>query len=137
MPALKARVSPRHGPTHRPINVDHSALQWTWSGCIRMFNKHIGVVMKAKSLAALLVASSASLAAPAFAGGDGQSSFYRTDVGAPVSQRGHAAQTKAVARAHGSSVGGTRSGVGGEESVKPQSGRRAPTDSIDPMYRGG
>src|SRR5260370_42690925 len=59
---LSLFVSARHGPTHRPINVDHSASQWTRSGCIRMFNRLIGVVMKAKSIAALLVASSASLA---------------------------------------------------------------------------
>jgi hypothetical protein len=102
-----------------------------------MFNKLIGVVMKAKSIAALLVASSASLAAPAFAGGYGQTSVYRTDVGAPVSQRGQTAQTKAAAEGQGSVVDGSRSGVGGDESVRSQSGRRAPADSIDPMYRGG
>ncbi|KAA1000885.1 hypothetical protein FVF58_39705 [Paraburkholderia panacisoli] len=93
--------------------------------------------MKAKSLAVLLVASCASLAAPAFAGGDGQTSLYRADVGSPVSHRGHAVQTKAAVKAHGSAVDGSRSGVGGAESGKSQSGRRAPADSIDPMYRGG
>jgi len=102
-----------------------------------MFNRLIGVVMKAKSIAALLVASSASLTAPAFAGGYGQSSFDCTDVGAPVSQRGQTAQTKATAEGQGSAVDGNRSGVGGDESVRSQSGRRAPADSIDPMYRGG
>jgi hypothetical protein len=109
-----------------------------------MLNKLIGVVMKAKSIAALLVASSALLAAPAFAGGYGQTSFDRTDVGARVSQRGQTAQTKATAEGPGSAVDGNRSGVGGDdsgvggdESVRSQSGRRAPADSIDPMYRGG
>ena len=85
-----------------------------------MFNRLIGVVMKAKSIAALLVASSASLAAPAFAGGYGQTSVYRTDVGAPVSQRGQTAQTKAAAEGQGSVVDGSRSGVGGDESVRSQ-----------------
>jgi hypothetical protein len=102
-----------------------------------MFNKLIGVIMKAKSIATLLVASAVSLAAPAFAGGYGQTSVSRTDVDAPASQRGQAAQTKAASEGQGSAVDGNHSGVGGAESVKSQSGRRAPADSIDPMYRGG
>jgi hypothetical protein len=102
-----------------------------------MFNKLIGVVMKAKSVAALLVASSALLAVPAFAGGNDPTSPYRNDVGVSVSHRGHSAQTKAAAEGHGSVVNGNHGGVGGSEPGKSQSGRRAPGDSINPMYRGG
>jgi hypothetical protein len=100
-----------------------------------MFNKLIGVVMKAKSIAALLVASCASVAAPAFAGGYGQTLCDST--GAPVSQRGQTAKAKATAYGQHSVIDRNRSGVGGAESGRSQSGRRAPSDSIDPMYRGG
>ena len=62
--------------------------------------------MKAKSIATLLVASAVSLAAPAFAGGYGQTSVSRTDVDAPVSQRGQAAQTKAASEGQGSAAEG-------------------------------
>ena len=54
--------------------------------------------MKAKPIAALLVASSALLVAPAFAGGNGQTSSDRNDVGASVSHRGQTAHTKARGR---------------------------------------
>ena len=43
--------------------------------------------------AAVLVAASAALTAPAFAGGYGPAPFYRPSVGAPASQRGQSAQT--------------------------------------------
>ena len=55
--------------------------------------------MKTKILAALLVAASATLAAPAFASGYGPAPFYRPTVGAPASQRGESAQTVAAERA--------------------------------------
>ncbi len=93
--------------------------------------------MKARSIAVLLVASSASMAAPAFAGGNDQTSSYRSDVAASVAHRGQTAQAKAAAEGHGSVVDVNHSGVGGAEPVKSQSGRRAPGDSINPMYRGG
>ena len=93
--------------------------------------------MKARPIAALLVASSALLVAPAFAVGDDQTSSYRSDVGASVSHRSQTAHTKATAEGHGSVVDGSHGGVGGSESGKSQSGRRAPGDSINPMYRGG
>jgi len=55
--------------------------------------------MKTKFIAALLVAASASVAAPAFASGYGPAPFYRPDVGAPASQRGVSDQTVTAERA--------------------------------------
>ena len=55
--------------------------------------------MKSKILAGLLIAASATLAAPAFASGYGPAPFYRPNVGAPASQRGDSAQTVAAERA--------------------------------------
>jgi hypothetical protein len=55
--------------------------------------------MKTKILAALLVAASATLAAPAFASGYGPAPFYHPTVGAPASQRGESVQTVAAERA--------------------------------------
>nr|WP_242684027.1 hypothetical protein [Paraburkholderia hospita] len=49
--------------------------------------------MKTKLTAAVLVATSALLAAPAFASGYGPAPFYNAEVGAPSSQRGPSAQT--------------------------------------------
>jgi hypothetical protein len=51
--------------------------------------------MKTKLIVALLVAVSASAAAPAFASGYGPTPFYRPAVGAPASQSGQSAQTAA------------------------------------------
>jgi hypothetical protein len=56
-------------------------------------------IMKTKILAALLVAASATLAAPAFASGYGPAPFYRPSVGAPASQQGQSVQTVAAERA--------------------------------------
>jgi hypothetical protein len=56
-------------------------------------------IMKSKIVAALLVAATATLAAPAFASGYGPAPFYRPNVGAPASQRGDSAQTVAAERA--------------------------------------
>jgi hypothetical protein len=91
--------------------------------------------MKTKFIVALLVASSASLAAPAFASGYGPAPFYRPDVGEPT-QRSQSAQTLAGEVGPGSMVDENGSGVGGDESVRSQSGRRAPVDSVGVMYRG-
>jgi len=44
--------------------------------------------MKTKFIAALLIAVSASVAAPAFASGYGPAPFYRPSVGAPAAQQG-------------------------------------------------
>jgi hypothetical protein len=56
-------------------------------------------IMKSKIVAALLVAVSATLAAPAFASGYGPAPFYHPAVGAPASQRGESAQPVAAERA--------------------------------------
>jgi hypothetical protein len=102
-----------------------------------MFTRPIGVVMKAKFIAALLVTSFASLAVPSYAGGYGPASVDCGDPGVPASQRGQTAHTKAAEDGDGSVVDKKHSGVGGDESGRSESGRRSPPDSIDPMYRGG
>ncbi len=75
--------------------------------------------MNTKFVAALILAASASVAAPAFASGYGPAPFYRADVGAPSSQRGISAQTLAAEQGNaavtsqsdvGGSVGASQSG---------------------------
>lgn len=92
--------------------------------------------MKTKSVVALLVASSASLAAPAFASGYGPAPFYRPDVGESAAQRSQSAQALAAEVSPGSMVDENSSGVGGNESVRSQSGGPASADGVDLMYRG-
>jgi hypothetical protein len=77
--------------------------------------------MKTKLIAALLVAASASVAAPAFAGGYGPAPFYRPDVGAPASQRGVSEQTVAAERAEQQGT----TAYGGVASTASQSGSHA------------
>jgi hypothetical protein len=67
--------------------------------------------MKTKLIAALLVAASASVAAPAFASGYGPAPFYRPAVGAPASQQGVSAQTVAAERAQEQGVDSSYGGV--------------------------
>ena len=55
--------------------------------------------MKRNLIATLLIAASATLAAPAFASGYGPAPHYRPDTGAPASQRGVSAQTFAAEEA--------------------------------------
>jgi hypothetical protein len=103
-----------------------------------MFDSLSGVVMKVNRVAALLLACSASLAGPAFAGGYGAASAYRPDADASMSQHMQAAHAKAaVEEGRGNAADENHGGVGGDDYVRSQSGRRAPGDSIDPMYRGG
>ncbi len=81
--------------------------------------------MKTKFIAALLLATSASIAAPAFASGYGPAPFYRPEAGAPSSQRGISAQTLATEQYNATTVArsDTDSGVGGTvESSQSQSG---------------
>lgn len=54
--------------------------------------------MKTRLIAALLVALSASAAAPAFASGYGPAPLYKPSIGAPASQRGQSTQTLAAER---------------------------------------
>ncbi|WP_144150477.1 hypothetical protein [Paraburkholderia sp. BCC1885] len=83
--------------------------------------------MKTKIIAALLVAASATLAAPAFASGYGPAPFYRPNVGAPASQQGQNAQTIAAERAAANS----NSSFGGVNDQTSQSGaHHSPSRSI-------
>ncbi|MGF6721087.1 hypothetical protein P3T43_000428 [Paraburkholderia sp. GAS41] len=76
--------------------------------------------MNTKIIAALLVAASATLAAPAFASGYGPAPFYRPAVGAPASQQGQSAQTVAAERANTNA--NTNSSYGGVSDQTSQSG---------------
>ena len=96
----------------------------------------IGVLMKSKLIVTLLVASSASLAAPAFASGYGPAPYYRPDTGAPASQAGQSAQTLAAEAAMAGMMDEKHTGVGGDDAMTTQSGRRAPADRQGPVYRG-
>ena len=87
--------------------------------------------MKNKLLAALLVAASATLAAPAFASGYGPAPFYRPAVGAPASQQGQNSQTVAAERANSES-----NAYGGVNNVSSQSGTRTPTSGPQSVYFG-
>jgi hypothetical protein len=86
--------------------------------------------MKTRFIAALLVALSASAAAPAFASGYGPAPFYRPSVGAPASQRGQSAQTVA---ASADDAGVSQAAYGGVVSGQADSGSRtivAPRDNL-------
>lgn len=81
--------------------------------------------MKNTLIAALLVAASASIAAPAFASGYGPAPFYRPSAGAPASQEGQSAQTVAVERANANANVNGDSAYGGVNSESSQSGAPA------------
>jgi hypothetical protein len=91
-------------------------------------------IMKTKILAALLVAASATLAAPAFASGYGPAPFYRPTVGAPASQQGQSAQTVAAERANAN--GNTNSAYGGVSEQTAQSGSREPVSGPRSVFFG-
>ena len=95
-------------------------------------NSIIGVPVNAKTFVALLVACSASLAAPAFAGVYLPASDSRSDSGAPSTQ-----SSQTTPSTYSSVVHKNHRGVSGSASARSQSGKRAPGESIDPMYRGG
>jgi hypothetical protein len=84
--------------------------------------------MKTKLIAALLVAVSASIAAPAFASGYGPAPYYRPSVGAPASQQGQNSQTVAAEHANTDS-----NAYGGVNSVSSQSGTRAAQATSGPQ----
>ena len=89
--------------------------------------------MKTKLIAALLVAATASVAAPAFASGYGPAPFYRPDVGAPASQRGQSVQTVAAERVQEQGAGTAYGGVAGSAS---QSGRHVKAAASQSVYFG-
>lgn len=88
--------------------------------------------MKTKILAALLVAASATLAAPAFASGYGPAPFYRPTVGAPASQQGQSAQTVAAERSNAA----TSTSYGGVSEQTSQSGAREPVTGPRSVFFG-
>jgi hypothetical protein len=88
--------------------------------------------MKTKILAALLVAASATLAAPAFASGYGPAPFYRPSVGAPASQQGQSAQTVAAERSNATAD----TSYGGVSAQTAQSGSREPTTGPRSVFFG-
>jgi hypothetical protein len=90
--------------------------------------------MKTKILAALLVAASATLAAPAFASGYGPAPFYRPSVGAPASQQGQSVQTVAAERANANA--NTNSAYGGVNQQTSQSGSRDPVSGPRSVFFG-
>jgi hypothetical protein len=90
--------------------------------------------MKSKLIAALLLATSATIAAPAFASGYGPAPFYRPEVGAPSSQSGPNSQTLAAEQRNADAV--AQSGVGGVVESSSHSGARVQTNSFNDIYRG-
>jgi hypothetical protein len=87
--------------------------------------------MKTRFIVALLVAISASAAAPAFASGYGPAPSYRPTVGAPASQRGQSAQTVAAERA---SAADSQAAYGGAVPPLSQAGSRVGATSRDNLY---
>lgn len=92
--------------------------------------------MKSKIIVAVFVASAASLAAPAFASGYGPAPYYSPEVGAPASQAGQTAQVLAAEAAQAKAAEESRASVGGDQAMNTQSGRRAPVDRQEQVYRG-
>ncbi|WP_277185101.1 hypothetical protein [Caballeronia sp. BR00000012568055] len=78
--------------------------------------------MKRNLLATLLIAASATIAAPAFASGYGPAPFYKPAVGAPTSQQGPSAQAIA---AEEQLNGVNATAFGGSRESLAQSGSRA------------
>ncbi|EEA03093.1 conserved hypothetical protein [Burkholderia sp. H160] len=86
--------------------------------------------MKTKLIVALLVAVSASVAAPAFASGYGPAPFYKPSDGAPASQSGQSLRTIAAER---ESATTPEKAYGGAVSGLSQSGSHVamtPRDSL-------
>jgi len=75
--------------------------------------------MKTKLIIALLIAFSASAAAPAFASGYGPAPFYKPSVGAPASQSGQSVRTVAAER---DDVTGSQEAYGGVVAGLSQAG---------------
>ncbi|TCG06908.1 hypothetical protein BZM27_23105 [Paraburkholderia steynii] len=93
--------------------------------------------MKTKLIAAVLVATSALLAAPAFASGYGPSPFYNAEVGAPSSQRGPSAQTLMAEQHNAADTRNALRAVGGSvESAASHSSGMHVQVNINGLYRG-
>jgi hypothetical protein len=90
--------------------------------------------MKTKLVAALLIAATTAIAAPAFASGYGPAPFYRPSVGAPASERGQSAQT--VAAEHNDAVGSVNDSYGGVVASTSEAGSRQPAETVGRVYNG-
>jgi hypothetical protein len=88
--------------------------------------------MKTKILAAVLLAASATIAAPAFASGYGPAPFYNPAVGAPASQRGQSVQT---VEAEEASHAASNSAYGGVNNQTTQSGVNNSVSDTSTLYR--
>ncbi|CAM2196601.1 DUF4148 domain-containing protein [Paraburkholderia kururiensis] len=89
--------------------------------------------MKTKLIAAVLVAVSAAVAAPAFASGYGPAPFYRPADGAPASQRGQSSQT--VASEQNAVAGAATEAFGGVADGASQSGARHVASVANDVYK--
>jgi hypothetical protein len=88
--------------------------------------------MKTKLIATLLVAVSASIAAPAFASGYGPAPFYKPEVGAPASERGQSVQTLQAEEQQSA----TNVAYGGAKESVTESGNRANARGPGSLYFG-
>jgi hypothetical protein len=102
-----------------------------FSFLIELKNFYWSSTMKTKLIVALLVAFSASVAAPAFASGYGPAPFYNPSIGAPASQRGQSAQT--IATEQGDAAD-TQKGYGGMADKTSQSGSREVPATPSDLY---
>ena len=87
--------------------------------------------MKTKLIVALLVAVSASVAAPAFASGYGPAPFYKPSDGAPASQNGQSLRTVAAER---ESAATPEKAYGGSVSGLSESGSRVTVTLRDNLF---
>jgi hypothetical protein len=87
--------------------------------------------MKTKFIAAVLIAASATLAAPAFASGYGPAPHYNPTVGAPASQQGQSAQTLAAEAQQSTGVA-----YGGVQNGSSQAGQHEPTKGPQSVFFG-
>jgi hypothetical protein len=87
--------------------------------------------MKTKLIAAVLIAASAAIAAPAFASGYGPAPHYNPTVGAPASQQGQNSQTLAAEaqQANANAYGGVHAGTS-------QAGNREPVTGPGSVFFG-
>jgi hypothetical protein len=88
--------------------------------------------MKTKILATVLIAASATIAAPAFASGYGPAPFYNPAIGAPASQRGQSVQTITAEEARNA---GSNSAYGGVNEQTTQSGVSNSVSATSSLYR--
>jgi hypothetical protein len=88
--------------------------------------------MNKNLIAALLIAASAALAAPAFASsGYGPAPSYNPSVGAPASQRGQSVQTVAAEQAQANA---NATSYGGVQDTQSQSGSRVNLSNERSLY---